>query len=220
MAISYESINLPADAFCSMFNTSYTDSQLKAILDDLPFPKDLGVSIAGGALVRHLTKEDVFKGDIDIWASLSSGFEQIKSNFKKHSSFQETKFAYSIEYKLGLRKTTLQLVKNPIAAMPNVIDCFDFHHCKFAIAHSKKPFVISTPEAIAALAARKVKCSNITDAAYSLGRALRYKKRGFDADHAIDVLGGMICRGETSKRFNFAKEADFAEVVASTIGKS
>lgn len=180
---------------CAAFDVDWEGSQLKAIVKDLALEDVEAVGIAGGSLVRTLLKDDVFKGDIDIFASNDEALDKLIAVFKKNKSWEKTKFSYTFEYQFGVRKTKVQIItKDAPRSALITLNRFDFEHCKFLLAPGNKLIYCSQTAPIA-LAKRQIRLGYISDPIYSLARVMKYKRLGFDADKAIEQLTVMAMKG-------------------------
>jgi hypothetical protein len=191
---------------CSLFDVDWDTTQLKAILTDLDIPSEC--TISGGAIVRTLLKEDIFKGDIDIFAHTKRGLEQAIDQYGKDKSWTKAKHAWNFDYNMGVRKTKVQVItKEEPSIVGTTLHKFDFEHCKFALLGTningsmkrsipdKEPTFVSTMSSPTILAQKTLRLGLIRDPNYSLGRAIKYKRMGFDADKAIEQLVGMSMKG-------------------------
>lgn len=167
----------------------WEDSQLYLVFKELGLLNSKN-TISGGCIVRHLMNTEIFKGDIDIWP-VSIGFKEdlISSYTGMGYKLEDGKFSKSFDFKMGIRKTRVQLVVTNCGSMNHVLNKFDYEHVKFAFRGGE---FYSTLAAPASLAARKLQLRYVKDPVYSLIRALKYKRLGFDADEAISKLTFMI----------------------------
>jgi hypothetical protein len=172
----------------------WENSQLYGVLHQLNLLESENCTIAGGCIVRHLMKTDIFKGDIDIYPDTKKLAENYKDRFAAEGyTVKKTKFSYSFELQQGARKIKVQIMHDKAASMSEALNSFDFEHVRFA--YRRKTFC-STLGAPVAIAQRKLHLRYVTQPDYSLIRALKYKKLGFDADKAITQLAVMINRGD------------------------
>lgn len=229
-----------ANHIADIFGAKFEDNSFNLVLDKLkPLTEDFNYAcIAGGALVRFLSGEEVFKGDIDIWPYSDNCVKQVEGLLKKEGvNIHKSEFALNFELREGVRKTNAQIITKKPDSIPRMIEDFDFFHCQFAYTFGHQ--IVTNPAAIYSLATKKLRLSNVTNVPYTLGRALRYKARGFDADEAIDLLAGMICKGISEHRFEvpgmvpaspvnadcdlssiLSTGIKYGKVTASSIGKS
>jgi hypothetical protein len=195
-----------AKQLCSLFDVDWESTQLCALLPKIDLPD--ACSISGGAIVRTLLKEDLFKGDIDIFAHTETGLRKALDQYSKNKDWTPTKHAYTCEFADGVRKTKLQVItKDKPDIVGNTLSTFDFEHCKFALLTSpsgfdkfKKrpdhaPSFVTTMCSHMFLATKQLRLGLVRQPEYSLGRAIKYKRMGFDADKAIEQLVAMSLKG-------------------------
>jgi hypothetical protein len=195
-------------AIGSLFDFKWEDTQLHAVIKDLDIPS--ACSVSGGAVVRTLMKQDIFKGDIDIFAHTPDGLTRAIEKYSKVATWQTGKHAFNFVYKMGVRETKVQIITiDKPQVVKNTFSTFDFEHCKMGIligknhlsgtSFSGKPkeedAFVSTLSSPIVLAQRKLRLGMVRDPAYSLGRAIKYKRLGFDADEAIEQLAAMAIKG-------------------------
>jgi hypothetical protein len=196
-----------------LFGIDWANSQLKAVADDLDLTM-IPCSIAGGALVRHLMGTDIFKGDFDIFPHTDDAKLLLIDRFKVREGWHKGKFAYSFDYKLGARKTKVQIIERDEKAesLAHTLGKFDFEHCKIAYSPQMDSFW-SSGDALTTLAQRKVHLSYVRDPLYSLGRALKYKRMGFDADAALEQLALLAMKKQENTKLN-SDDSDALDVFA------
>jgi hypothetical protein len=194
------------------FGVDWETSQIKAIAADLDL-KTLRLSIAGGSMVRQLMGTDVFKGDIDLWAHTDQDLDTAMKHFSKQKTWEKTPYSYQFEYNMGVRKTKVQIItRDKPTGIAGQVEKFDFRHCmigfmaEFGVIHAANYALID-------LALKQVNLSFIRDPAYSLCRAIKYKKLGFNADNAIIQLAGMVMKGMKDTKITGSAE-EVAEAIA------
>lgn len=168
---------------------AWEDTQLYGVLNTLGL---LGTTetIAGGAIVRHLMKTDIFKGDIDIFPRTSGIAGDLIRNFKDEGyDLKKTKHSTTFELKVGFKKMNVQIVDSNVGTKNDIIAKFDFEHVRFAYVYNHFYSTVGAPVSIAQ---KRLHLRYVKDPTYSIIRALKYKRMGFDADDAIEKLAGMI----------------------------
>lgn len=175
----------------SLFETKWEESQLYGVLSDLGLLES-STLIAGGSLVRHFMKGDIYKGDIDLFPASENHLKYVLKHFEdKGYKLEKRKFSYQFEYTKGARKLKVQVVHHTPQPTNETLQHFDFEHCRIGFHNGKFK---STMGATTALAQRKLHLRYVKEPNYSLLRALKYKRLGFDADKAINQLAVMINR--------------------------
>lgn len=208
---------------CSRYwGKSWTDSQLYAVIKDLDFPKECQGIIAGGSVCRHLLGTDIFKSDIDIFASSEEGQRAIIKHLEtKLTDKRLSRHSCNFTYKMGVRQTKVQVItKDKPSTATDILERFDIEHCKHGVmigcgmSVEHAPMIYTDIGAIA-LAKRTVILSNVTNAAYTLARVLKYKEQlGFEADHAIKQLTGAMIKAGTEVKQDFTMESNGAAIDA------
>jgi hypothetical protein len=177
-----------------LFDITWEESQLYSILKHLNLLSTTQAMIAGGSLVRHLMKTEILRGDIDIFPFKDSAREALLTHFDGEGyKIEKTKFSHSFEFKMGARKGKVQIIHEP-RAKHAVFPKFDFEHVRVGYSNGKFFSTICSPTAIAQ---KKLHLRYVRDPKYSLIRALKYQKMGFDADAAMGTLIHMIASGTT-----------------------
>jgi hypothetical protein len=171
----------------------WENTQLYGVLDQLGL-LNCDHTIAGGSLVRHLMKTDIFRGDIDIYPKDGGEADKLKRVFQdKGYKVEKSLFSYWFEHKTGAKKIKVQIMHKTANTMAGALGLFDFEHVR--VAYRLGSFH-STLGATTAIAQKQLHLRHITEPNYTLLRALKYKRLGFDADKAITQLAIMINRGE------------------------
>lgn len=189
---------------CSLFDVDFEGSQLKQVITDLDLV-GVDVGICGGAIVRTLLKQDIFKGDIDLFPYTDEAMNVLMRRFSKERSFTESKYASNFEYKSGVRKTKVQIItKSKPTNIITTFKSFDLEHCKIAYCFWTDR-LHSTASSPILLAQKKIMLANVDDPTHTMMRVIKYKRLGFDGDKALEQLAAMIRLG---------KEAALAGIVA------
>lgn len=185
------------------FGIDWETSQLNAIIHDLGLmeagtkgAESVAWSLAGGSLVRHFLKTDIFKGDIDLFPSTQRGLLYLHNKFKDRKGFEKNKFAYNFPYKLGMRETKVQIVFHNPQKLENRFAGFDFEHCKVAFNWIN---FTSSKKSLLSIATKRTQLGHVQNPAYSLTRALKYKKMGFEMDDIIEKLAYMAIKTTLSE---------------------
>lgn len=169
---------------------NWENTQLYGILKELNFEDLEGCYLAGGSLVRHLMKTEITKGDIDLYFTTKANAELAVKYYRDEGhKLTKHKFSYQFEKKIGMRTIKVQIIAENTGAIREVLGKFDFEHVRVALT---KDGFISTMGATTAIAQKKLHLRYVREPNYSLLRALKYKKLGYDADHAINTLAVMI----------------------------
>lgn len=188
------------DSLSTLFDFDFASSQIVKIATDL----DIGsfaASISGGAIVRTFLKDDVFKGDIDIFPHTEEGLEDLVHCFKNQKTWIKSPHAYNFEYVAGVRKTKVQIIiRDKPVALEETLNKFDLEHCKFGMVCSKgEDFNIFTSYgAPVTLAQKKIRLAFIREPNYTMGRVIKYKRMGFEADKALEQLAAMSIKKMTN----------------------
>lgn len=177
-----------------MFDIDWETSQLNTILSQLKIEevKSDAFIIAGGALVRHLMKTNILEGDLDFFPCHEVGIKALKEHFEGLDfKLEKTKFSETYTGKIGARPVKVQIIrqsKTPIQTLKE----FDFINSKLGYQSGSLRFHQAT---LVSLAQKKLKLGFIKDPSYSLKRAVKYKKIGFDTDEAMMKLAFMAAAG-------------------------
>jgi hypothetical protein len=190
-------INWKPEGLFNLFGVDWESSQLKAIADSISLKNLNNSYIAGGAVVRSLMGTDPFKGDIDIFCSTAHALETCIDKYSANKDWSRTEHAYNTTFTLGMKKTKLQIItRDKPNFIQETIHRFDFEHCKFALFEGPKGYsIVSTMASPVCLANRELRLGLVRDPNYSLGRAIKYKRMGFNADKAIETLAAMSIKG-------------------------
>jgi len=180
---------------CSLFGVDWDNTQLCSLLPELEVPK--GCSISGGAIVRTLLGQDMFKGDVDIFAHKEDALRDAITKYSTDKTWTKSKYAYNFELTSGVRKTKVQVITRDNPSIVNeTLKNFDFEHCKFSLySRSSEITIVSTRSAPTILAMKQLRLGLVRDPNYTLGRAIKYKRLGFDADKVIEQLVAMQMKG-------------------------
>lgn len=172
-----------------LFGIKWEESQLYRVLNELDLLDERRVLVAGGCIVRHLMKTEIFKGDIDLFPKTEAGRDSILKEFAdKGFKIKKTKFSHEFEFKIGMRKSKVQIINQP-ASNTDTLAKFDFEHVRVGIHKGNFYTTIGAPTAIAQ---KELHLRYVKDPKYSLIRALKYQRMGFSADKAIHKLVAMI----------------------------
>ena len=185
----------------TLFDVDWNSTQLKKAAVNLGLGT-FEVSISGGAVVRTLMGTDIFKGDIDIFPHTFDALERLTKHFAEYD-IKESKHAMSFDYVDGVRKTKVQIITkyNPVLGIEQTLNSFDLEHCKFAY-YPKGDILVTSNASPICLAQRQIRLANVTSPHYTMGRVIKYKRLGFEADKAIELLTGMIIRREDGEDFS------------------
>jgi hypothetical protein len=197
-------------AICSLFDVDWESTQLFTLMKELDIP--LACSVSGGAVVRTLLKQNVLKGDIDIFAHTEQALERAIEQYSKEPSWKKAKHAYNFEFGKGVYKAKVQVItKDKPSIVGDTFKNFDFEHCKIGILSGKEPVAaskcafkakkneehgfVTTMASPICLAKKELRLGLVRDPNYSMGRAIKYKRLGFDADKTIEQLAAMSIKG-------------------------
>jgi hypothetical protein len=171
-------------------------------------------------MVRTLLKEDIFKGDIDIFAHTEKALEKLITMFGKQKTWEKSKYAYSFEYVTGVRKTKVQIItKQEPTSANEIFDSFDLEHCKLGY----NPCSASCYSSLAAnvtLAQRKIRLSLVDDPTYTMMRVIKYKRMGFEADKALEQLAAMAAKKMSNVKFTDVSPVVTVEVIDAAIAEA
>lgn len=188
-----------------LFDIDWESSQLYSVITDLEkllgkpdTPSGRGYSIAGGTIVRHLLKTDIFKGDIDIFPTNGDALLHLVKSTQDRRGFVKGKYAHNFPYKLGMRETKVQIIFHKPCGVSSRLENFDFAHCRFSYNFATEDFYASRSAPVH-IALRTTSLGNVKEPGYSLIRALKYKKLGFDMDHIIEDLARKVSINSMSK---------------------
>lgn len=200
--------------FANLFEFDWEHSQLLLVINELGI-KDLECSISGGTLVRTAMKTDIFKGDIDIFPHSKKGLEDLIAKFKGERSWRKNKHAWEFDFSMGVRKTKVQVITRDTTPknLEETLQSFDFEHCKIGYFPLQNT-IMTGMGAPVMLSQKKLRLGYVREPQYSLGRAIKYKKMGFDADDAMEQLVAMQIKGLKEHNFdNFAPADVWKEIV-------
>jgi hypothetical protein len=211
------------EALFNLFNQNWESSQLKAVVEALNI-LDVNAIIAGGTIVRSLLGMDIFKGDIDIFPVYEDGLNELIARYKDDKTWEKSPHAYNVQFAMGMKKTKLQIItRDKPATTEKTLHCFDLEHCKLAVGHSSIKGISfgCTIASLVCLAKKELRLGLVRDPNYSMGRAIKYKRLGFEADKAIEQLAAMSikgmkdvqCCGDYDTPFSFES---LDEIIAST----
>lgn len=168
----------------------WESTQLYQILEVLEFNELKHCYLAGGSLVRHLMGTEIAKGDIDLYfTTKDKALAAVKFYEDKRYKLTKHKYSYQFEIKIGIRNIKVQIIAENTGSVGEVLSKFDFEHVRLAYYQGS---FISTMGATTSIAQKKLHLRYVKEPNYTLLRALKYKKMGFDADQAINTLAVMI----------------------------
>lgn len=192
-------IHLDPTSTSKTFGVDWKTSQLYSLLHDLGLLEVLDrgdAFVAGGSLIRHLLKMDIFQGDIDVYAGDNGRIDEVISLFSKQPTWTKSKFAYNFTHSVGMRKIRIQVIHHQPAPFDKALNSYDFETCK--IGYRCKVFTCS-PFALALIGQKKLEVSEtqgLKNIPYSMQRALKYKRNGFDVDEALQTLVQKLMTSE------------------------
>jgi hypothetical protein len=189
----------------SDFGNPFDESQLYSVLHSMGLINigdKFEACVAGGAIVRHLMKTDVLRGDIDVFPESNKGLNLLKKHFEKDHELTPTKYSLTFIHKMGMKKIKVQLITQELMPPTYRLGKFDMEHCKVAYTgrtKNKREDFMSLGMALPMLAARKIKLAHVKNMPYTMKRVMKYKAIGFDADEALNLLVDNIALACMSK---------------------